>query len=69
MTYRDLLLRLKCLNPEQLDSAVTVCNATTDEYFATGDLYTAEACTHDELDPGHPYIVFVETTKFKPLQD
>lgn len=60
MTYRDLLLSLKCLNPEQLDSTVTVYNATTDEYFATGDLYTAEEHIHDQLDPDHPYIVFNE---------
>lgn len=60
MTYRDLLLSLKCLNSEQLDATVTVYNATADEFFATGDLYTTEEHIHDQLDPGHPYLVFNE---------
>jgi len=55
MTYRDLLLQLQHLKPEQLDMDLTVFVPVEDEYYRGSFLIYHE---NDDgvLDPGHPFI-------------
>jgi len=55
MTYRELLNELLELNPEQLDSTLTV-EDTHDEECYGAEFYICDK-KHDSLDKNHPVIV------------
>lgn len=60
MTYKDLLMRLSQLTPEQLRCDVIIHNDSQDEYWGNGtDIQLTEAeDDNGVLDPGHPVIKF-----------
>lgn len=54
MTYRQLLLLLQQLNPEQLDMNVTAYLVDTDEFMPVQALQVA--VENQILDDEHPYL-------------
>lgn len=56
MTYRQLIERLQCLHPSQLECDVTVRIDGEDEYYAVTELRIADT---NVLDPDHP-VLYVE---------
>ena len=54
-TYKDLLILLQSMTPEQLNCTPTLYDVDNDEYFPVTTLLTASD-QNDVLDPGHPYI-------------
>jgi hypothetical protein len=55
-TYKDLLVMLQSMTPEQLDSTPTVYDSDSDEYYPMTTLLTASD-THQVLDEDHPYLM------------
>lgn len=54
-TYKELLLLLQELTPEQLDFTPTVYVSGTGEYYPITVLLTASE-TNQALDENHPYL-------------
>ena len=55
MTYRELLIRLVCLDKDQLDSDVTIYCTDWDELIPA-DTFAFADDLDDELGENHPYI-------------
>lgn len=56
-TYKDLLVLLASMSPEQLDCTPTIYDADNDEYYPFSTLLTASD-TNSVLDEDHPYFSF-----------
>ena len=56
-TFKDLLIMLQAMTPEQLDFTLTVYDPDSDEYYKVSTLLTASD-SHQILDEGHPYLTF-----------
>ena len=56
-TYKDLLILLQSMTPEQLDCTPTVYDADNDEYYPFSTFLTASD-TNSVLDEDHPYFSF-----------
>jgi hypothetical protein len=57
MTYKDLLVDLQQLSPEQLQQTVTVYDPYGEEYIPVVDGFETEEDTCDVPDAGHYVIV------------
>ena len=57
MKYRDLLIELQLLSPEQLNQDVTVLVREQDEYYPLVPDYPWLFAESDVLDQDHPYLV------------
>ena len=56
-TFKDLLIMLQAMTPEQLDSTLTVYDPDSDEYYPITTLFAASD-SHQVLDENHPYLTF-----------
>ena len=56
-TYKDLLVSLLSMTPEQLDCTPTIYDPDSDEYYPVTTLLTASE-SNQVLDEDHPYLSF-----------
>lgn len=59
MTYKELMMEISRMTPEQQESDVTVFVTGVGEYFGLleSPLVFSDPDINDVLDPNHPYLV------------